>query len=62
VGTHPNARWEALAQRKLAEIEEQLRRMRAMQALLHEGLRCGCLTQEQCTVWLSGLAQTPLAG
>ena len=62
VGTHPNARWEALAQRKLAEIEEQLRRLRAMQALLHEGLRCGCLTMEQCTVWLSGLEQTPSAG
>src|SRR6476646_3346258 len=23
-GTHPNARWEALAQRKLGELEEQL--------------------------------------
>jgi hypothetical protein len=55
VGTHPNARWEALTQRKLAEIEEQLRRMRAMQALLREGIRCGCLTMEQCVVWLSGL-------
>jgi MerR family redox-sensitive transcriptional activator SoxR len=62
VGTHPNARWEALAQRKLAQIEEQLRRMQAMQALLHEGLRCGCLTMDQCTVWLSGLEQTPSAG
>jgi MerR family redox-sensitive transcriptional activator SoxR len=61
VGTHPNARWEALAQRKLAELEEQLRRLRAMQALLHEGLRCGCLTMEQCAVWLSGLEQTPAA-
>jgi MerR family redox-sensitive transcriptional activator SoxR len=62
VGTHPNARWEAMAQRKLAEIEEQLRHMRAMRALLHEGLRCGCLTMEQCALWLSGLEQTPSVG
>ena len=55
VGTSPNARWEALAQRKLAELDEQLRRIRTMQGLLREGLRCGCLTMEQCTIWLSGL-------
>jgi len=58
VGTHPNSRWEVLAQRKLAELEAQLARIRAMQALLHEGMRCGCLTMEQCVVWLSGLDQT----
>jgi MerR family redox-sensitive transcriptional activator SoxR len=62
VGTHPAARWEVMARRKLAELDEQLRRIRAMQDLLHEGLRCGCLTMEQCTVWLSGLDQTPPAG
>ena len=55
VGTSPNARWEALAQRKVAELDEQLRRIRTMQGLLREGLRCGCLTMEQCTIWLSGL-------
>lgn len=61
VGTHPNARWEALAQRKLAELDEQLRRIQAMRVLLHQGLRCGCLTMEQCTVWLSGLDSAPSA-
>jgi MerR family redox-sensitive transcriptional activator SoxR len=54
VGTHPNARWEVLAERKLAELDEQLRRIQTMQGLLREGMRCGCLTMEQCTVWLSG--------
>jgi MerR family transcriptional regulator, redox-sensitive transcriptional activator SoxR len=54
-GTHPNARWETLARRKLADLEEQLARIHAMQALLTEGMRCHCLTIEQCTVWLSGL-------
>jgi MerR family redox-sensitive transcriptional activator SoxR len=54
VGTPPAARWEALARRKLAELDAQLARISAMQGLLREGLRCGCLTMEQCTVWLSG--------
>jgi MerR family redox-sensitive transcriptional activator SoxR len=58
-GTPPAARWETLARRKLVELEAQLTRLRAMQDLLHEGLRCGCLTMEQCTVWLSGLNQPP---
>jgi hypothetical protein len=25
-----------------------------MRGLLDEGLRCGCLTMEQCALWLSG--------
>lgn len=53
-GTHPSARWEPLAQRKLAELDEQVAHLRAMQALLREGIRCGCLTMEQCVLWLSG--------
>lgn len=57
-GTPPSVRWEGLAQRKLAELEAQLARIHAMQNLLHEGMTCGCLTIEQCTVWLSGLAPT----
>lgn len=55
VGVPPSVRWEALARRKLADLEAQLARIHAMQNLLHEGIRCGCLTIEQCTVWLSGL-------
>jgi MerR family transcriptional regulator, redox-sensitive transcriptional activator SoxR len=62
VGTPPNARWATLARRKLAELEEQRRHIRAMQGLLREGLRCGCLTMDQCTVWLSGVEQAPLPG
>lgn len=62
VGTHPAIRWEALTRRKVVELEEQLSRIQAMLGLLHEGLRCGCLTMEQCTVWLSGQAGAPAAG
>lgn len=55
-GTPPSVRWEGLVQRKLAELEAQLARIHTMQSLLREGMTCGCLTIEQCTVWLSGLA------
>jgi MerR family transcriptional regulator, redox-sensitive transcriptional activator SoxR len=55
-GTPPSVRWEGLVQRKLAELEAQVARIHAMQSLLREGITCGCLTMEQCTVWLSGLA------
>jgi MerR family redox-sensitive transcriptional activator SoxR len=58
-GTPPALRWETLAQGKLAELDLQITRLRAMQDLLREGLRCGCLTMEQCTVWLSGLDHAP---
>jgi MerR family redox-sensitive transcriptional activator SoxR len=62
VGTHPAERWEVLARRKLSELEEQLRRVQAMRDLLREGVRCGCLTMDQCTVWLSGFAQAEPVG
>jgi MerR family redox-sensitive transcriptional activator SoxR len=62
MGTHPNVRWEALAKQKLVELDEQLRRIQTMQGLLREGLQCGCLTMEQCTVWLSGFDEADPAG
>ena len=57
-GTPPSVRWEGLVQRKLAELEAQVTRIHAMQSLLREGMSCGCLTIEQCTVWLSGMERT----
>lgn len=58
VGTSPALRWRTLAERKLDDLHAQMARIQAMRGLLAEGLRCGCLTIEQCTVWLSG---TPAA-
>jgi MerR family transcriptional regulator, redox-sensitive transcriptional activator SoxR len=58
VGTPPSVRWEALARRKLVELDAQIARISAMQELRRDGLQCGCLTIEQCTVWLSGLETT----
>ncbi|MCH8995426.1 MAG: MerR family transcriptional regulator [Chloroflexi bacterium] len=49
-GTAPSARWRVLAQRKLPEIEESITRAQGMKRLLEEGLRCGCLTLEECTL------------
>ena len=57
-GTHPNVRWEELARRKLDELQAQRARIEMMEGLLREGLGCGCLTIEQCTVWLSGYSAT----
>ncbi len=57
-GTTPAARWEHLARRKLSELDAQLARIEVMRGLLREGLRCGCLTMEQCTLWMSGYAES----
>ena len=61
-GTHPNVRWQALAERKLEELAAQMARIEAMRGLLAEGIRCGCLTMEQCVLWLSGTEAGAEAG
>ena len=53
-GTTPATRWETLARRKLVELDAQLARIHMMRRVLHEGLRCGCPTMEQCALWMSG--------
>lgn len=57
-GATPAVRWEALARRKLAELDAQLAHIELMRGVLREGLRCGCLTIEQCTLWMSGYAES----
>jgi len=47
-GATPTARWRSLAEEKLPEIDELIRRAQAMRAFLEEGLRCNCLTLEDC--------------
>jgi MerR family redox-sensitive transcriptional activator SoxR len=47
----PSAVWERLAQRKLEEVDELIRRAQAMKALLEAGLECGCLGLEECVVF-----------
>ncbi len=49
-GTTASAQWRELAQRKLVEAEELIARAQGMKRLLEEGLRCNCLTPEECTL------------
>ena len=53
-GTPPAARWQALATRKLAEVDELLAHARRMRTLLERALACACLRLEDCTRVLSG--------
>ena len=47
--TLASARWEALAQQKLVEVDALIRRAQAMKQVLEEGLlRCRCLTLDEC--------------
>jgi MerR family redox-sensitive transcriptional activator SoxR len=45
-----SARWRALAERKLTELDAQIARAQAMKEMLKEGLRCGCLSWEECAL------------
>jgi MerR family transcriptional regulator, redox-sensitive transcriptional activator SoxR len=46
--TPPPAIWRRLAERKLPEIEQTLDEAHAMRQILEAGLRCDCLTLEDC--------------
>ena len=56
-GTTASARWRELAQRKLVEAEELIARAQGMKRLLEEGLRCSCLTPEECTLLAGALGE-----
>ncbi len=46
----PAERWRALAERKLSELDDLIRGAHEMQAVLREGIRCGCASFEECTL------------
>ena len=46
--TTPAARWRALAERKLVELEAQSLRIERMRTLLESSFHCGCLRIEDC--------------
>jgi len=46
--TSPSARWRALARQKLREVDDMIARALGMKRMLEDGLRCGCLTLEDC--------------
>lgn len=46
--TPPSARWQALAEAKLPEIDALIRRVLLMKHVLESGLRCECMSIEAC--------------
>ena len=44
----PPARWRALAERKLVEVDAVIEKALATRRLLEESLRCNCVTLDQC--------------
>jgi len=56
-GTSAAARWRALAERKLPEIEALIARAHEMKWLIDASLRCGCLTLEECALSLQPPAE-----
>ena len=46
--TPPSARWQAMAQEKLQELDERMRTIQAMKAMLERTLECECETLEEC--------------
>ena len=52
-GTRPAARWQALATRKLAELDALVARAERMRAVLDVALACGCFRLEDCATVLA---------
>jgi MerR family redox-sensitive transcriptional activator SoxR len=50
--TPPAARWQPLAQQKIAELDALIVRAHQMKQILETGLNCGCLRLEDCAVAL----------
>lgn len=50
--TPPAARWQPLAQHKIAELDAQIERAQQMKQILQTGLHCGCLRLEDCAIVL----------
>lgn len=46
--TPPQARWQALARRKLPAVRESIARALTMQRMLEEGGRCSCAGLDEC--------------
>lgn len=49
--TPPPERWQQLARRKLPEINALIQRATAMKRLLEKGLRCDCVSVQDCILY-----------
>jgi MerR family transcriptional regulator, redox-sensitive transcriptional activator SoxR len=57
--TLPAERWQTMAHKKLAEIEQMVARAQQMKQILEMGLRCGCLRLEDCVIVMGMGCQQP---
>jgi MerR family transcriptional regulator, redox-sensitive transcriptional activator SoxR len=48
--TPPSIRWAALAQGKIAELDEKMLQIQQMKSMLEKALECECLTLEDCVL------------
>lgn len=56
----PAERWQAMAHKKLVELEATITRAQQMKLVLEHGLRCNCLRLEDCVVVMErGCEQNP---
>jgi MerR family redox-sensitive transcriptional activator SoxR len=46
----PSARWRAMAEQKLPEVDALIKRANAMKRILEEGLNCGCVDFKECMI------------
>jgi MerR family redox-sensitive transcriptional activator SoxR len=51
-GTTPAERWRTLAEKKLQDIDGQMKRLGQMQSILKANFRCRCLNLEECERYL----------
>ena len=49
--TAPSERWQRLARRKLPEVDALIQRATAMKRLLEKGLRCDCISVQDCIMY-----------
>ncbi|MCP3979396.1 MAG: MerR family transcriptional regulator [bacterium] len=49
----PSERWRELAREKLPEVEELIQRATLMKQVLQEGIRCGCTSLQECSLFKS---------
>jgi MerR family transcriptional regulator, redox-sensitive transcriptional activator SoxR len=56
--TPPAARWQALAARKLPEVDQAIKRAQRMKWLLESSFRCRCLELADCERYLSAKARS----
>jgi MerR family transcriptional regulator, redox-sensitive transcriptional activator SoxR len=58
--TPPSERWRVLAREKLPEVDALIERALGMKDLLERGLRCECLSLEDCVLVGRGTSDAPM--